>query len=586
MRLLNAKTYNIHEFPNDNETPPYAILSHTWGDEECTFQHWVSAPDVSLRKGYLKIKLCCEQALKDGLEWAWVDTCCIDKTNNAELSEAINSMFRWYMKAAICYAYLGDVRDASKLGESRWFTRGWTLQELIAPKDVYFYSADWDILGSKHDLQDELQKITGIERSVLSTGIFDDICIAKRMSWAATRETTRTEDLAYSLLGIFNVNMPLLYGEGKKSFIRLQEEIMKNSDDHTLFAWSLPSDLRPVDGSIMDSPQTSPSYGLLAESPSDFVTEHDVKPVQDLQSDMPPIVFNNGVRIELPIWEQVPNRFAVISCYVKGHSTEYIGIPILRWGDRYTARCGPLVLISAEDWPSRKIETLLIKAPPNSIRPSPRPNSFSLVRVPNNDDYFMINEVYCLPGVSYADDTRIITFPTTQEGAHAVLFFSPIYSAGNPFPFAVILGSDDDYWVAFIPILREKTADKDFHRLFRNQKGLVQYCMTKNHLKGLLKSNMCVASVLKKKNARLMRFWKNVGVNKEWWEVGLCVKLQVANSNLAEHTVFVCVEIVELKDKYSRDEWNHAIFTPKWWETKRLRWFPESKKKGGGKMSQ
>lgn len=131
-------------------------------------------------------------------------------------------MFRWYRIAAICYAYLADVIDQAELGRSRWFTRGWTLQELIAPKIVEFYSMDWKPLGSKVKLQNHLQEITGIDQYVLSTGVFDKVCIARRMSWAANRQTTRVEDLAYSLIGIFEVNMSLLYGEARKSFTRLQ----------------------------------------------------------------------------------------------------------------------------------------------------------------------------------------------------------------------------------------------------------------------------------------------------------------------------------------------------------------------------
>ncbi|KAI0839494.1 heterokaryon incompatibility protein-domain-containing protein [Hypoxylon sp. FL0890] len=626
MRLLNARTSEIHEFPNDDETPPYAILSHTWGEEECTFQH-VSKPNVAFRrKGYTKIRFCCEQAVRDGLEWAWVDTCCIDKTNNAELSEAINSMFRWYKKAAICYAYLGDVRDASGLSESRWFTRGWTLQELIAPKDVRFYSADWDLLGSKIDLQDELQHITGIERSVLSTGAFDEICIAKRMSWAATRQTTRVEDLAYSLLGIFQVNMPLLYGEGKRSFIRLQEEIMKTSDDHTLFAWGIPSDLRPMDWtSIMSCSQGSQLHNLLADSPLEFVTRHDIRPLQGLQSDMPPIVFSNGVRIELPTWKRGQYRVAAISCYVHDHKTECLCIPLLHWSDRYTARCGSLVFIALEDWSTWTPETLLVKAPPTSIRPSPQVNTFSLVRVPNRKDCFILDELYCLHGVTYSEATRIITVPVNKRGAHAVLFFNPIYKPAyreyqdqertldistekpyyplvrNSFPFAIVLGLDTKHWVAFVPILREDKADEDFHELLRNEGELVQFCTTKSQLKHILSNDNDVESLLRKENNhldKLLYYFIHSGrighqvnvtrfnepfqptrIGRESWEVGLCVKLQVSNANLTDHTVFVCIEIKEFKDKHfldEKEELHQEHFTPKWWEMKNMQWFPRA----------
>ncbi|KAI0023946.1 HET-domain-containing protein [Xylariomycetidae sp. FL0641] len=214
MRLLNSKTYEVHEFPGDDASRQYAIF------------------------GYTKIKHCCDQARRDGLGWAWVDTCCIDKTSTAELSEAINSMFQWYRDATICYVYLSDIDNRSDIPNSRWCTRGWTLQELIAPRDMRFYSSSWEYLCSRSELLEELHSATKIEHSVLSTGVFSDICVARKMAWAANRQTTRIEDQAYSLLGIFDVNMPLLYGEGTKSFIRLQEEIIKVSDDHTLFAWA------------------------------------------------------------------------------------------------------------------------------------------------------------------------------------------------------------------------------------------------------------------------------------------------------------------------------------------------------------
>lgn len=176
-----------------------------------------------------------------------INRCCIDKTSSAELSEAINSMFRWYQNAQACYAYLADVssdsgpsQEPSEFSKSRWFTRGWTLQELIAPSNVVFYSRDWHILGTKDQLADLLERITRIDCETLRGQDLQFVSVSKKMSWAAHRKTSRVEDIAYSLLGIFDVNMPLLYGEGKKAFLRLQEEILKVSNDQTLFAWGFP----------------------------------------------------------------------------------------------------------------------------------------------------------------------------------------------------------------------------------------------------------------------------------------------------------------------------------------------------------
>lgn len=206
------------------------------------------------KKGYEKIRNCCEVASADGYIWVWVDTCCIDKSSSAELSEAINSMFRWYSDANVCYTHLSDVEvsrqdrlvSAQQLSSSRWPSRGWTLQELIAPNTVRFYDRHWVECGNRNNISLALSQITNIDQSILERNSGADerewlysLSISKRMSWAATRQTTRAEDRAYCLLGLFDVNMPMLYGEGgPKAFYRLQEEIMKHSVDHTILAWS------------------------------------------------------------------------------------------------------------------------------------------------------------------------------------------------------------------------------------------------------------------------------------------------------------------------------------------------------------
>ncbi|KAF7621558.1 hypothetical protein AFLA_011855 [Aspergillus flavus NRRL3357] len=170
MWLLNARTVTLEDF-FESQAPSYAILSHTWGAEEVSFQDIQERQEVcKKKKGYQKIIHTCRQALKDGLEYAWVDTCCIDKSSSSELSEAINSMFRWYGKAAVCYAFLADVlpgcdpRDTQgPFATSRWFTRGWTLQELLAPENIVFYASDWSQIASKTELRKELNLITGVD---------------------------------------------------------------------------------------------------------------------------------------------------------------------------------------------------------------------------------------------------------------------------------------------------------------------------------------------------------------------------------------------------------------------------------------
>jgi len=265
MRLIHASSLKLEEFFDDS-IPPYAILSHRWGKEEVSLQEWMSADRgaIEAKEGYNKIVRACQLALSQGYEYVWADTNCIDKTSSAELSEAINSMFHWYRASHVCYAYLGDVdkRSATEtihlIKQSCWFTRGWTLQELVAPVRIEFYSRDWQCLGTKDSLVGILSDITGIQPEYLShkhrgkwyvTGDWREYMaqelfhavplqqasIATRLSWLARRTTTRIEDMAYCMLGILDINMPLLYGEGRRAFKRLQEEVIKCSTDHSLF---------------------------------------------------------------------------------------------------------------------------------------------------------------------------------------------------------------------------------------------------------------------------------------------------------------------------------------------------------------
>jgi hypothetical protein len=232
---------------DDSKIPAYAILSHTWGPDgqEVTFKDFVEGASTGTNKaGFEKIEFCRKRAASDGIQYFWVDTCCIDKTSSAELSKAINSMFRWYQNADRCYVYLSDVSTsgdpahyqspktawAEAFRQSRWFRRGWTLQELIAPASVEFFSQEGDRLGSKKTLEHDVYEITGVATEALRGGPLSRFTVEERMSWAKHRETKHPEDEAYALLGIFNVFMPLLYAEGReKAFARLREEIDKST---------------------------------------------------------------------------------------------------------------------------------------------------------------------------------------------------------------------------------------------------------------------------------------------------------------------------------------------------------------------
>ncbi|OTA90034.1 hypothetical protein M434DRAFT_50423, partial [Hypoxylon sp. CO27-5] len=259
MRLIDVNTLELKEFFGAHH-PRYAILSHTWnGDKEVTFQEWKRRSDdaVKCKEGYAKIVGACHRAQTDGLQYLWCDTNCIDKRSSAELSEAINSMFAWYRGSDVCYAYLADVGTKTELlAKSRWFTRGWTLQELLAPSKVIFFDRCWKVLGDKGELAAMISHITRIHMGALTDrSTVHCYSIAQRMSWAANRATSRQEDIAYCLLGIFDINMPLLYGEGQKSFTRLQQEIIRVSNDQSILAWDLQcSDAHPWTSALAQSP--------------------------------------------------------------------------------------------------------------------------------------------------------------------------------------------------------------------------------------------------------------------------------------------------------------------------------------------
>jgi hypothetical protein len=262
MRLINAETMLLEDF-SIREVPHYAILSHTWTEEEVTLQEFTNQNSGTAKKrGFAKIAQTCKLARENHIKYAWVDTCCIDKTSSAELTEAINSMFQWYKNSSVCFAYLSDFpqkedermsdwpadRDTGDvlvisydgLLSCRWFTRGWTLQELIAPRTVRFYDETWNFRGTKESYTDQIHLITHINPLVLrDSGYLAKLSIAERMTWASGRKTTRAEDAAYCLLGLFDISMPLLYGEGDKSFVRLQHEIIRNNNDLSIFGWSL-----------------------------------------------------------------------------------------------------------------------------------------------------------------------------------------------------------------------------------------------------------------------------------------------------------------------------------------------------------
>ena len=352
MWLLNVRSRKLERF-NEKDVS-YAILSHTWAEDEVTFQDMMSDPKAAQTKnGYRKIDLTCKQALKDKLGYCWMDTCCIDKSSSTELSEAINSMYRWYERSSICYAYLSDIPPdcpclddyptsqfdvsdnsswATKLSKSRWFYRGWTLQELIAPYRVQFYGSGWNYVGSKIQgptqaqpqynrsyLLPLLSLITTIDQAVLEDTfeLRHSISIAKKMSWAANRSTTRVEDGAYSLMGIFQVNMPLLYGEGMKAFIRLQEEIVKNTNDLSVLAWS---------------PAHTNSKELFASSLSGFQDAGKLVSCREVPGQISVELTNRGIRVRALVLRDAdlgPYAWIILNCRYDDNLSGPVAIKVI-----------------------------------------------------------------------------------------------------------------------------------------------------------------------------------------------------------------------------------------------------------------
>ncbi|KIO03769.1 hypothetical protein M404DRAFT_144765, partial [Pisolithus tinctorius Marx 270] len=210
MYLLNINTQQLEDI---NERCPYAILSHAWRIGETLHFHEIGTESVRIQPGYEKVEMCCELARQDGLDYVWIDTCCADANTSAGQTEKAISAYTWYQQAQVCYTYLDDVdgnedprEGHSTFRRSRWFKRTWTIQELLAPKHYP-------------------------ER-------IPCFSIATRMSWAKGRTSTKEEDKVYALMGLFGVNLPILYGEGEtRTFLKLQNEIMKTTDDQSIFAW-------------------------------------------------------------------------------------------------------------------------------------------------------------------------------------------------------------------------------------------------------------------------------------------------------------------------------------------------------------
>ncbi|KAI0545175.1 HET-domain-containing protein [Xylaria curta] len=297
MHLLDTTTYELR---SDNHLTfreeGYAVLSHRWVGQEITYDQLKdeieglrSDPAPARTPQLDKICRAAETARNLGIKWIWIDSCCINRVNTIEQTESINSMLKWYSDATICITYLNDVQkhesygnaldtkcldSLERNGPSIWFSRGWTLQELLSPQDMRFYDKDWNFIGTKTTLARVLEEITGIDKRYLTREErFETACIATKMSWMAGRTTTRVEDIAYSMLGILNINMTTQYGEGLRAFKRLQQALLSMSGDESLFSWKMPdrnNRSKFIYGSDQYIAWEADEWSLLAPSPDWF----------------------------------------------------------------------------------------------------------------------------------------------------------------------------------------------------------------------------------------------------------------------------------------------------------------------------
>ncbi|KAI6131893.1 heterokaryon incompatibility protein-domain-containing protein [Pisolithus croceorrhizus] len=372
-KLWGKPNLEVFEY-HDDTNKDYCILSHRWGHEVCCREmvelaNMGNRREIRKRDGYQKILRACERTKDDGFRWLWVDTCCIDDRSSSEVSEAINSMFHWYKNSQRCYAYLHDTtlfpakadNDNFKAfnGWPEWFSRGWTLQELIAPKDLQFLNKDRKYIGDKQSLASVLEKITRVPSSVLRDGLSSyHPSAAQVMSWAADRRTTRTEDRAYSLMGLLDVNTPMLYGERKKAFQRLQLEVIRTSNDQTIFAWDPEGKTRRGSSVLADDPELfKDCHDVVQIQPKEFNSEMlsvwsssltaATNTMPTIPNDQGLHVFtiaNAGIQIWLPVvpYYGCPSVFQAALACRKGNSMMPITIDLASFGSNHYRYVGAI----------------------------------------------------------------------------------------------------------------------------------------------------------------------------------------------------------------------------------------------------
>ncbi|KAK1993033.1 HET-domain-containing protein [Colletotrichum falcatum] len=385
-------------FEGDN-APEFAILSHTWGKDEVTLQDACDPQkDITSMAGYSKIQGACKLAQSYGYEYIWIDTCCIDKTSSAELSEAINSMFG------------------------------------------YFYDKNWRLVGSKLDgsFAPTLSSVTGTNSDVLDkTMPLESSSVAERMHWASSRTTTRKEDMAYCLMGIFGVNMPLLYGEGMRAFTRLQEAILQETGDNSIFArysnYNTSSQEAAFDQHILS--------GLLVPSPVEFSQFQHLRslPAFGTTGQQPIQLTNQGFRISMCLeppdgrggWDSTPDDFyAVLDCAIQGEDGDH---------------CPRIMLCRLAGNQYARVQTGSV------FTMIPAPDSTKPGRGRYKTAFVMRNPAYLLPDVSVLRPGWKATGTRGGMDAYRVI---DAYPPVSWVPSLGILRSRDPYWEPVLAALR------------------------------------------------------------------------------------------------------------------------------------
>jgi hypothetical protein len=512
MRLIDVDTIELRWF-NDDATPEYAILSHTWGAEEISYQElvWINrikaftvetpsssiaslnsqdeqsplilaametmlrgnwSPGASLnsvtgddllnKQGYSKILNSAREAKTLGFQYIWADSVCINKESSAELQEAINSMYRWYKDAEVCLVYLEDVcppkygngqsQTGSEIAKhaletSRWRTRGWTLQELVAPAVCRFYFRDWTLMGEKEEYLQELSEATGVPIFALEERrLVSEVSVAERMSWAAYRQTTRVEDLAYCLLGLFDIQMPLLYGEGAKAFTRLQEEILKTTDDYSLFAWQAAESDKGI------------YRGLLARSPAEFRGCQSFER-EDTISTFPINPTPLGLHIQLECLPDPHDKSRVLAMIRASNSMNQrlaIHLKCLD-GDKQYARVDAGSLIPIDDWPTGQLRTVYVRqklsVPPDFTTPEFR--CFNVSRRKANHTLPPVRIISAFPRELWNPATHELRIPETAPKSVGILLLRvQSHTYADSLGFTVAFGFDRTtchYWCKAMP---------------------------------------------------------------------------------------------------------------------------------------